>query len=205
MSNRRLCIDAPLFACLAPSLALGGDVYRPLSGMPGDFQYTYYLSGFDSVPNFFPGLADAVATPDIDVQLFQPKAPAGTAGDFVVEAASDLGDVTGLWSSDFAYFLPGLPGARTYFVDQFDSDGILVGNPVEAEDVPVPEPGMFGFRSLTAGFVGGPCSAAVQYGTAEFRGTRGSDRELDWKSASVSGAPFPRKPNWAFTNCTGTV
>ena len=167
MSKRRMCVYALLCFCFAPALALGGTVsysVAPLPGMPGDFQYTYFLSGFDLVQyeeldfvfpaDLYLGLSNAEASPDIIVQVFQPDVPIGADGDFTAEASSDLADVTGPWSIDVAYLGSGLPGAQTYFIDQFDSNGILLGNPVEAEDVavPVPEPGTFGFWFLAVGF-----------------------------------------------------
>jgi hypothetical protein len=164
MANRRVCVCALLFFCFIPSLALGATVYysvAPLSGMPGDFQYTYFLSGFDLVQyeeldfvfpaDLFLSLSNPMASPDVVVDIFQPNVPIGADGDFTAEASADLGEVTGPWSIDVAYLGSGLPGAQTYFVDQFDSNGTLVGNPVEAEDAPVPEPGPFGSCCLAAG------------------------------------------------------
>jgi hypothetical protein len=158
MPNRRVYVCALLCSCLAPSLASGGTVsysVAPLSGLPGDFEYTYYLSGFNLVQYeeldfvfpaaLFLSLSNPMASPDVVVEIFQPNIPTGADGDFTAEASSDLGDVTGPWSIDVAYLGLGLPGAQTYFVDQLDSNGDLVGNPVEAEDVAqVPEPGAFG-------------------------------------------------------------
>jgi hypothetical protein len=156
-------VCALLCSCVVPSLALAGTIsysVEPLSGLPGDFQYSYYLSGFNLVQyeeldfvfpaSSFLSLSDPVASPGVVVDTFQPNVPTGADGDFTAEASSDLGNVTGPWSIDVAYLGSGLPGAQTYFVDQFDSNGDLVGNPVEAEDVPapVPEPGAFGFCCL---------------------------------------------------------
>lgn len=177
MPNRRVYVCALLFSCFMPSIAHGGTVYysvSPLSGMPGDFQYTYYLSGFDfeqyqELDFVFPadlyvGLSDPMASPGVDVQIFQPGTPTGAAGDFTAEASSDLGDVMGPWSIDFAYLDSGTPGAQTYFVDQLDSNGTLVGNPVQAQDVPVPEPGTFCFASLGLGILA--AYAALRCGKA---------------------------------------
>jgi hypothetical protein len=158
MPSRRAYLGLLLCSCFAPAMALGGTVYdsvAPLSGMPGDFQYSYYLSGFDLFQyeeldfvfpaNLFLSLSSPVANPHVVAQVFQPNVPIRAAGGFTAEASPALGDASGARSIDAAYSGSGLPGAQTYFIDHLHGNGILVGNPVEAEDVPVPEPGAYSF------------------------------------------------------------
>ena len=213
MSNRRMYVCALLlFCCFAPSLAWGGTVYysvAPLSGMPGDFQFTYYLSGFDLVQyeeldfvfpaDLFLGISNPMASPGVVVEIFQPNVPTGADGDFTGEASSDLGDVTGPWSIDVAYLGQGLPGTQTYFVDQFDSNGTLVGNPVEAEDVaaPVPESGTFSFGCLAVAL----CLVRAVPRRSRFHGVLRFKGLFEGTVVTVLSG----RPDQGLHNCNGTT
>jgi len=144
----KLGLSSPICLCvLFTASCLGAStvnyqVTAVPGGLPGQplFRYSYYLSGFDFVTNqeldfVFPAsqfgsLSNGIASPGFDVDLFQPNVPIGSAGDFTALALSDLGDVTGPWSVDVVYLGDAEPGSQSFFINQFDNRGVLIGDPV---------------------------------------------------------------------------
>jgi hypothetical protein len=115
------------------------------SGTTGMYQYS--ISGFTGIsacadmpalqcnneidiqfdPNVFASVSNGVAPADFDLLLFQPNNPPQAAGDYSAFAPVSNPSLAGPFSVDFTLTGMGMPGAQTFFIEQFDSNGFFEG------------------------------------------------------------------------------
>ena len=147
--------------------------YEVTSLSPSDptlFRYTYSITGFTFMANqeldveFQPGLytqlSNAVASPDFDVQIFQPNDPLGLYGDYTALAKVDSPQIT-TFSVDFKYLGVGLPGSQPFNINQFNQDHVLTDTLLSGATTATPEPGTAALCGLMLVIVG-VCRAALR-------------------------------------------
>jgi len=100
-------------------------------------------------PALYGELLNPLAPADFDLLILQPNNPPGTFGDYSVLALVNNPAVNGLFSVDFTFTGPGMPGSQPFFINLIDPVSGAI-TPIDsgvttAAGAVVPEPGTLSF------------------------------------------------------------
>jgi hypothetical protein len=93
-------------------------------------------------PALYGELSNPVAPPDFDVLILQPNNPPGVPGDYKPLALIDNPSQSGLFSVDFTFLGPGMPGSQPFFINQYDDQFMLIDSDGPFFTTPVSNPGV---------------------------------------------------------------
>jgi hypothetical protein len=137
MFARKMLLTAMFVGVLAAHLTAGSISYQETSLGGNTYTYTYFLSGFNLTVNQaldiqfgasqYAFLFDALAGSGFSAVALQPNNPQGAYGDYLAEATVNNPPLTGTFSVNFTFLSPGVPGAQSFTVDQFNQNNAFVG------------------------------------------------------------------------------